>query len=271
MVAYSYPPPDLESYAPDPETLEDESTRESTSTVRGAATVRASRLHADPTKISSNTMRASKLHVDPTKIDSITMRASELHIDPTKITTDEFRQQSRYSKAPTQQPTAIKDRLSTIRESSYAPEPSFIPDRATTRFESSRAPTALSSLRPEPTKLATKSFLVTPEDLKMASRQTRIETLPPREREAQEKWAQTQIKATGQCPEGYGWDRRPGGYQCLGGGHGMLDENLADGFGGVYLLRTKDWNEKDGVYYPHPTKPGQFKKLRPRDNPRDFL
>lgn len=52
----------------------------------------------------------------------------------------------------------------------------------------------------------------------------------------------------------------PGGYQCHGGGHGVTDELLAEGTGGVYVMRTKEWDKKEGPYYPHPTKRGEFWK-----------
>jgi hypothetical protein len=44
----------------------------------------------------------------------------------------------------------------------------------------------------------------------------------------------------------------PGGYQCVAGGHGVTDELLAEGKGGVFVMRTRDWKMKEGPYYPHP-------------------
>lgn len=88
------------------------------------------------------------------------------------------------------------------------------------------------------------------EDIKMASRQPFIEDLPEDERQKQEEWAQDMIKRAAACPEGYDWNRMPGGYQCRGGGHGMTDELLAEGKGGLYGLRTRNWEVKDGPYYP---------------------
>jgi hypothetical protein len=95
----------------------------------------------------------------------------------------------------------------------------------------------------------TKSILISPRDLKMASRQPLIDTLDSQDREAQEKWAQELIKRSGACPEGYEWNRMPGGYQCRGGGHGMTDEMLAEGKGGLWALPTKNWEVKLGPYY----------------------
>ena len=61
----------------------------------------------------------------------------------------------------------------------------------------------------------------------------------------------------GACPEGYTWTRRPGGYQCNGGGHGVTDELLAERKGGIYGLRCKKWRDwegkrvgEQGLYYP---------------------
>jgi hypothetical protein len=42
----------------------------------------------------------------------------------------------------------------------------------------------------------------------------------------------------------------PGGYQCQGGGHGVTDELLAEGRGGILALSSKNWEVKDGPYYP---------------------
>lgn len=78
-----------------------------------------------------------------------------------------------------------------------------------------------------------KSILTTPEDIQMASRQTRIESLPPEDCKTQEQWAQSMIKRAGVCPERYSWRRIPGGYQCEGRGHGITDELLAEGKGGM--------------------------------------
>lgn len=79
------------------------------------------------------------------------------------------------------------------------------------------------------------STFKTPHDREMASRQTRIDTLPRAEREKQEKWAQDQLKMNaGSCVEGFGWHRVPGGYRCNGpegGGHKVTDELLAEGRG----------------------------------------
>ena len=71
----------------------------------------------------------------------------------------------------------------------------------------------------------------------MASRQTRIASLAPRERQEQEAWAQSQLKTdAGACMAGWDWVRaencgRPPltGYPCKGGSHFVTDELLASG------------------------------------------
>jgi hypothetical protein len=93
-------------------------------------------------------------------------------------------------------------------------------------------------------------------DKKMASRQTRIETLAPQEREEQETWAQTQLnQLSTACPEGWGWGRIPGGYQCRPGGllgnHKVTDELLAEGKGGVYY-RISSFGRWHGPFYEEP-------------------
>ena len=94
----------------------------------------------------------------------------------------------------------------------------------------------------------------------MASRQ-----MPPRERQEQEKWAQSQFRQLDtKCPAGYDWGRIPGGYRCqpLGpppaGLHKVTDKLLAEGKGGVYCLKIgkredppEDWR---GPFYVDPSK-----------------
>jgi hypothetical protein len=48
-----------------------------------------------------------------------------------------------------------------------------------------------------------KSYFVSEEDVKMASRQTRIESLSRVERQQQEEWGLELIRRMGACPEGY--------------------------------------------------------------------
>ncbi|RDL41632.1 uncharacterized protein BP5553_01611 [Venustampulla echinocandica] len=114
-----------------------------------------------------------------------------------------------------------------------------------TTLQRDRQPTISPSAPP-----SVPSILFSLDDLKMASRQPFIDDLPEDERQKQEEWAQEMIKRAAACPEGYDWNRMPGGYQCRGGGHGMTDELLAEGKGGLYGLRTRNWEAKDGPYYP---------------------
>jgi hypothetical protein len=110
---------------------------------------------------------------------------------------------------------------------------------------------------------STKSILVTPKDIHMASRQPNFATLTPKEQTEQNDWAQDMIKRVGACPENFEWVRRenPGGYQCEGGGHGITDELLAEGKGGIMAHATKKWGESKGPYYPDPES-GKFKRVQ---------
>ncbi|RDL32025.1 uncharacterized protein BP5553_09427 [Venustampulla echinocandica] len=75
-----------------------------------------------------------------------------------------------------------------------------------------------------------------PHDIEMASRQTRIESLPPHERKEQDEWVQSKLNLHSHvCPVGFLWDRIDGGYICQGGSHRVTDELLADGRGGLYV------------------------------------
>ncbi|PMD40604.1 hypothetical protein L207DRAFT_382515, partial [Hyaloscypha variabilis F] len=83
------------------------------------------------------------------------------------------------------------------------------------------------------------SVLRTPEDQRMASRQTRITTMSPAERSRQEQWAQTILRTVPHsCPQGHEWKRieDPPGYYCKMGGHCITDELLAQGRGGICIV-----------------------------------
>lgn len=69
-----------------------------------------------------------------------------------------------------------------------------------------------------------------PEKMKsMLERQTRIESLPPKERREQESWAQEQLQLYGRCPAGFLWFREEGwGYRCAAGGHRVSDGELVE-------------------------------------------
>lgn len=97
----------------------------------------------------------------------------------------------------------------------------------------------------------------------MASKQPNFATLTPKEQTEQNNWAQEMIKRVGACPEKFEWVRRenPGGYQCEGGGHGITDELLAEGMGGILALATRKWGESKVPYYLNPES-GEFKRVK---------
>lgn len=95
------------------------------------------------------------------------------------------------------------------------------------------------------------SKYVTDYDRKMASRQTRIESLSGDQRSKQESWAQTQLKGLStNCVGGFGWKRISGGYKCEVGICLVTDELLAEGRGGFC---QDDGVEKKGPFYPEDT------------------
>ncbi|KAF8855613.1 hypothetical protein BDZ45DRAFT_746207 [Acephala macrosclerotiorum] len=104
-----------------------------------------------------------------------------------------------------------------------------------------------------------RSIFKTTDDQKMASRQTKIESMSPQERKEQEKWAQSLIK--GLCPGGVSWDRVQGGYRCAAKQHAVTDELVSEGKGGMFFLDIEnlsgklfswsrlDWPNYFGPYY----------------------
>jgi hypothetical protein len=104
-----------------------------------------------------------------------------------------------------------------------------------------------------------RSIFTNPDDFKMASRQTRIESMSGAERKEQDEWAQSMVKKTAVCPEGFTWSRRTQGYQCRGKHHFITDDLLAEGKGGLYnLIDPDDTSYRAGPYYPNPTDPSEF-------------
>lgn len=99
-----------------------------------------------------------------------------------------------------------------------------------------------------------RSMLITERDREMASRQTRIKSLPLDQRREQEAWAQTQLrKLPGTCRYGDNWKRVKDGYRCKAKVCLVTDELLAEGRGGYYELcqKIKSKNPKrHGPYYP---------------------
>lgn len=102
------------------------------------------------------------------------------------------------------------------------------------------------------------SFLQSNLDRSMAARQTRINSLPPDEKQKQDEWALQYLAMSGSCVAGYAWVRvdEPGktpGYRCMGFNHFVSDELIAEGKGGHFERSRKDesvWKLK----YPSPGK-----------------
>ncbi|KAE8454295.1 hypothetical protein EG329_005220 [Mollisiaceae sp. DMI_Dod_QoI] len=84
-----------------------------------------------------------------------------------------------------------------------------------------------------------KSTLKSSRDQEMAKRQAQVESLPPKERKEQDKWVQEQMNQRGTCPANLDWIRVASGYICQGKGHGVTDEILAEGKGGLLFRDTK--------------------------------
>lgn len=161
---------------------------------------------------------------------------------------DESCQEPSISKQP-----ITSQRPSTYRPSSRPTQQSMMASRLDAASTmASRLDTASSFKSVAP--FTAKSVLQTPDDFKFASRQTQRGSLAPRDLKEQDDWAQRMIKLVGVCPENNDWARKenPGGFQCLGGGHGMTDELLAEGLGGILAHPARKWGESKGPYYPDP-------------------
>jgi hypothetical protein len=131
---------------------------------------------------------------------------------------------------------------------------SRVPDAPSTRREPTKA--SSSSRRPQTQASSSgdqvTSAFKTSYDEKMASRQTRIASLAPKERQEQEAWAQSQLKTNaGACMAGWDWVRTEKcggltGYRCKGRGHFVTDGLLAHGDQKCYL-RDGDVFEATGI------------------------
>jgi hypothetical protein len=158
-----------------------------------------------------------------------------------------------------QEPSITKQPITSQRPSTYRPssrptQQSIMASRLDAASTmASRLDTASSFKSVAP--FTAKSVLQTPDDFKFASRQTQRGSLAPRDLKEQDDWAQRMIKLVGVCPENNDWARKenPGGFQCLGGGHGMTDELLAEGLGGILAHPARKWGESKGPYYPDPS------------------
>lgn len=108
---------------------------------------------------------------------------------------------------------------------------------------------------------------VTERDLQMASRQTRIQSLPPEQRQEQKTWAQEKLKRMpSTCPYGFEWKRVKGGYRCGRDVCLVTDDLLAEGKGGWYDFGLGPKKILRGPFYPADTalKNSQKRQTRSR-------
>ncbi|PVH78074.1 hypothetical protein DL98DRAFT_534128 [Cadophora sp. DSE1049] len=107
-----------------------------------------------------------------------------------------------------------------------------------------------------------KSILTSPTDLRMATRQLKLSSLPPPERAAQESWAQSIIQKVGNCPQNMAWQHinlpTSKGYQCAGGAHFISDELIAEGKCGIMRTQKGDPSKLWGPFIPDPGNPRKF-------------
>ncbi|CAG8952797.1 hypothetical protein HYFRA_00009042 [Hymenoscyphus fraxineus] len=145
-------------------------------------------------------------------------------------------------------PTQIDNKGKTPSTERYGE--SILP-RVDTQSSSSRLPSHL-----DHSKLAPTSAWTSQHDIKMASRQTHYQTLPPQQKKEQDQWAQKKLQdgSAGFCPQGFDWKRIEGGYRCIppmmvhrgGGWHLVTDELLAEGAGRFYHL-SHDKSDPDDM------------------------
>lgn len=115
-----------------------------------------------------------------------------------------------------------------------------------------------------------KSIYTTPHDLDMASKQMKIKSLPPKEREQQDKWATKKLTMTDACPDAFEWRRVEEGYHCKGEHHFVTDELLAEGMRGVFLIGGDLEIERWGPYYASNERTkGLFWYAGPEPRPRE--
>jgi hypothetical protein len=95
------------------------------------------------------------------------------------------------------------------------------------------------------------AYLRTEYDRTMASRQTRIASLSPKEREKQEAWVESHLATLpGLCPVGFKWKRvdELKGYQCVAGNHLITDELISEGRG-RYKANISEFQGRDVAWY----------------------
>lgn len=138
----------------------------------------------------------------------------------------------------------------TIMQSAYFKDESKVPEAI---------PILPSAIFSDESKFLPKSFMVSKEDKIMSTRQTEFTSLTPKEQKKQDEWAQEKIEEMGACPEQYKWIRKDehgwGGYLCAEGRHGMTDQLIAEGQGGIIVLEKRNnlTAPMGGPWYPHPT------------------
>ncbi|KUJ20788.1 uncharacterized protein LY89DRAFT_771821 [Mollisia scopiformis] len=130
------------------------------------------------------------------------------------------------SRYPTYKPPAESHRPSS---GSSHPSGSSRPSGSHAQRPGSSANTLLSS---------GKSLFKSQKDVSMSKLQTKRSRMPDDSRQAKEQdvWANTQLAQNGAsaCPVGLLWSRDRDGYRCIGGGHFVSDQQVADGKGGWY-------------------------------------
>lgn len=151
---------------------------------------------------------------------------------------------------------SLPSNAATLKFNSHHPSANYpSPPSHNTRPSNAHA----SSSRPNPTSasFSMKSTLMTEYDKKMASRQSKFETLSAKDQTEQDRWAQSQLQQnSGNCVMGYDWVRVEGGYRCTGGSHKVTDELLAEGKGGYYCRNLYEL-EKLGLYWVGPFYSGE--------------
>ncbi|TGO36866.1 hypothetical protein BHYA_0112g00050 [Botrytis hyacinthi] len=165
----------------------------------------------------------------------------------TELQHDVSRQPTIMLQSPSNRQTFLQRDPSISQPTLLNRDQSQMPSSMTTIEEVSIAPSkkieSMSSIR---------SILHTPNDIQMASRQPTINNMKGAEREEQESWALGKLgKLNTGCPQNYGWSRRSDGYICDGGSHYITDSLLAEGMGGMFVVKNKhEWQDRSqGPYY----------------------
>ena len=160
------------------------------------------------------------------------------------------------------------DELRTSRHPSNPPSSSSR-QKMPSRLDASNKPKAELDTWKNPTPSSETPYLRTEYDRTMASRQTRIASLPPKEREKQEAWVESHLGTLrGSCPAGLKWKRVEGlkGYQCEVGNHLITDKLIEEGKG-RYLGNTSGLDPQEVPWYmlewsePMDPDPVQFEPL----------